>query len=63
MLAKLIAPWWRTEIGDNGAFEARRIVNGSLGAKLLAFLAWLLVMPILFIWDMVVRFVRGARNG
>ena len=32
------------------------------GVKLLVFLLWLLALPILFIWDMAVGFVRGARN-
>jgi hypothetical protein len=33
------------------------------GAKLLVFLAWLFALPVLFIWDLVVGFVQGARNG
>lgn len=33
------------------------------GVKLLVFLLWLLALPILFIWDMAVGFVRGARNA
>ena len=33
------------------------------GVKLLVFLAWLLALPVLFIWDMAVGFVRGARSG
>ena len=33
------------------------------GVKLLVFLLWLLALPILFIWDMAVGFVRGARSG
>ena len=33
------------------------------GVKLLVFLAWLLSLPVLFIWDLVVGFVRGARNS
>jgi hypothetical protein len=33
------------------------------GAKLLVFLAWLFALPVLFIWDLVVGFVRGARTG
>jgi hypothetical protein len=32
------------------------------GAKLLVFLLWLIALPVLFIWDMVVGFVRGASN-
>jgi len=33
------------------------------GVKLFVFLLWLLALPILFIWDMIVWFVRGARNS
>ena len=32
------------------------------GAKLLVLLLWLIALPVLFIWDMVVGFVRGASN-
>ena len=33
------------------------------GAKLIIFLLWLLALPILFIWDLVVGFLRGARDA
>jgi hypothetical protein len=33
------------------------------GAKLLVFVVWPLALPVLFIWDLVVGFVRGARNS
>ena len=33
------------------------------GAKLIVFLLWLLALPILFIWDLVVGFLRGARDA
>ena len=33
------------------------------GVKLLVFLAWLLALPVLFIWDVIVGFVQGARTG
>ena len=33
------------------------------GVKIFVFLAWLLSLPVLFIWDMLVGFVRGARNS
>ncbi len=39
------------------------VFAAAFGAKLLVFLAWLLALPILFIWDMAVGFVRGARNS
>jgi|GEM_PF-3268477 hypothetical protein len=32
------------------------------GARLLVFLAWLLALPVLFIWDVIVGFVQGART-
>lgn len=32
-------------------------------AKLIVFLLWLLALPILFIWDLVVGFLRGARDA
>lgn len=33
------------------------------GAKLIIFLLWLLALPILFIWDLVVGFLRGAGDA
>ena len=33
------------------------------GAKLIVFLLWLLALPILFIWDLVVGFLKGARDA
>lgn len=33
------------------------------GAKLIIFVLWLLALPILFIWDLVVGFLRGARDA
>ena len=33
------------------------------GAKLIVFLLWLLALPILFIWDLVVGFLKGALDA
>lgn len=33
------------------------------GVRLLLFLLWLFVLPVLFIWDMTVGFVQGLRNS
>ena len=34
----------------------------AFGAKMIVFLLWLIALPVLFIWDMVVGFVRGASS-
>ncbi len=39
------------------------VVAAVFGAKLFVFLAWLLSLPVLLIWDMIVGFVQGARTG
>ena len=33
------------------------------GVKLFVFLAWLLSLPVLFIWDLIVGFVQGVRSS
>ena len=35
----------------------------AFSAKLIVFLLWLLALPILFIWDLVVGFLIGARDA
>lgn len=38
------------------------VVAAVFGVKLLVFLAWLLALPVLFIWDVIIGFVQGART-
>ena len=33
------------------------------GVKIFVFLAWLLSLPVLFIWDLIVGFVQGVRSS
>lgn len=33
------------------------------GLKIFVFLAWLLLLPVLFIWDLIVGFVQGVRSS
>ena len=38
------------------------VVAAVFGAKLFVFLAWLLSLPVLLIWDIIVGFVQGVHN-
>ena len=38
-------------------------VLAVFGARLLVFVLWLVALPFLFLWDLLVGFVKGARDG
>jgi hypothetical protein len=38
------------------------VVAAVFGVKIFVFLAWLLSLPVLLIWDMIVGFVQGVHN-
>ena len=39
------------------------VIVAILGARLLVFVLWLVALPFLFLWDLLVGFVKGARNA
>ena len=39
------------------------VIVAMFGARLLVFVLWLVALPFLFLWDLLVGFVKGARNA
>jgi hypothetical protein len=39
------------------------VIVAMFGARLLVFVLWLVALPFLFLWDLLVGFVKGARDA
>jgi hypothetical protein len=39
------------------------VIVAMFGARLLVFVLWLVTLPFLFLWDLLVGFVKGARDA
>jgi hypothetical protein len=39
------------------------VIVAMFGARLLVFVLWLVALPFLFLWDLLVGFVKGARHA